>query len=344
MIEKTGNIVIIGVGRMGLRHIEIAQAMGFNVVGLADKSPEALRNATATYKLDPNIEYTDTKIMFEKVKPNLVTISTTAPSHAELLLAAVDAGAKHILCEKPMSCSLSEADEMIKLCSDAGVVLAINHQMRFMPQYTHIKALIGSAEMGPVSSIIVAGSNFGLAMNGCHYFEMFRFITDSNVVGVQAWFDTEVTANPRGPQFEDRSGKLLAFGEKGQSIYLDFSGNAGHGIQTTFICRNGQVMVDELTGEVRSTSREEEYRDLPTSRYGMPAKIKLFEVAPADSVTPTLGIWKAMLAGLTFPDGATAGLHAVTCLVAAHESNSRGGVQVMLNDSSLPRDVKFPWA
>ena len=134
-----------------------------------------------------------------------------------------------------MASSLAEADEMIATCRRAGALLAVNHQMRFMPQYTEVKALLGSDELGPLASVLVAGSNFGLAMNASHYFEMFRYLADSQVSSVQAWFDPGQLANPRGPQFEDRSGRLLAHSEAGPSLYIDFSAAAGWGLQVVYI-------------------------------------------------------------------------------------------------------------
>lgn len=344
MLNGKRRVAIIGVGRMGIRHIEVAHKYGFQIVGLADRSAGALRAATTSQGLSQSVEYTDTINMLEQVKPEFVVVSTTAPSHAELVLSAVKANAKYILCEKPMACSLDEAEEMIIACRDARVKLAVNHQMRFMEQYVTVKGIIESDAMGPLCSIIVSGSNIGLAMNACHYFEMFRYITDTDVEKIHAWFDEKITENPRGIQFEDRSGRLLAFGEKGQTMYMDISGSAGHGVQSIYICRNGQICVDELTGAVRTTVRQEQYRDLPTSRYGMPAQVQISEVQPADSVMPTLGVWESMLSGTSFPEGSGSGIHALKCLVAAHESNRLGGVTVELKDADLPRQKLFRWA
>ena len=108
---------------------------------------------------------------------------------------------------------------------------------------------------------------------------------------VQAWFDPGQLANPRGPQFEDRSGRLLAHSEAGPLLYIDFSAAAGWGLQVVYICRYGQIVVDELSGDMRVAARQAEFRDLPTTRYGMPADVRQTTIAPADTVAPTMAVW-----------------------------------------------------
>jgi myo-inositol 2-dehydrogenase / D-chiro-inositol 1-dehydrogenase len=335
---------VIGAGRMGLRHIEAARKLGMKVVGVSDVSADAVHNACQTHQLNPSAGFSDAAAMLAATRPQAVAVATTAPSHCELVLQAVHHGARYVLCEKPMASSLEEADRMITACQEHGVTLAVNHQMRFMPQYTRIKALVDTDRMGPLVSILVAGSNFGLAMNASHYFEMFRYMSGSEIETLQAWFEPHQLANPRGPQFEDRSGKVLARAASGVSMFVDFSAGAGHGLQCVYICRNGQITVDELTGDVRVAARQAQYRELPTTRYGMPADIENLSIEPADTVVPTMEVWQALLTGAPFPEGRTAGLHALTCLVAAHESHLRGGLPVALRDAQLARDQRFPWA
>jgi predicted dehydrogenase len=221
-------------------------------------------------------------------------------------------------------------------------VLAINHQMRFIPHYVSVKQQLGTPELGTLVSIVITGSNFGLAMNASHYFELFRYLSDTRVASLQAWLEEELLANPRGPAFEDRSGRLLAWGEKGTSMYIDFSARAGHGAQLICICRNGQISVDEVSGEIRVDARKAEYRDLPTSRYCMPSDVRRPTVDAADIVRATMDVWTGLLTGTSFPDGHD-GAHALRCVVAAHLSHETRRA-VRLDDPALPRERIFKWA
>jgi predicted dehydrogenase len=334
---------VIGLGRMGLRHVEAARGLGMAVIGGADPSAEARAALSRDHGIAPDACFDDGVAMLHALRPEALVIATTAPAHADLVLAAVRAGVRHILCEKPMARSLTEAEAMIAACDAEGVRLAINHQMRFMDQYTEVKAQLGTPELGALGSVTVAASNFGLAMNASHYFEMFRYMTGEDVTEVSAWFDAEKLANPRGAQFDDASGRVLARTASGVAMYLDFPARAGWGVQVVYSCRTGQIIVDELRGEMKLAARQAEFRDLPTTRYGMPVEVQHRAIAPADVIAPTAAVWAAMLAGRDWPCGRT-GAHALACLVAAHASHRRGGVAVRLDDPSLPRDEIFHWA
>ena len=126
-------------------------------------------------------------------------------------------------------------------------------------------------------------------------------------------------------------------------MFIDFSADAGSGIHVTYICRNGQIVVDEINGDMRVVARKTEHRDLPTSRYGAPAEVRVQTIKPVDVVVPTMDLWSAMLRGELFPDG-NAGIHALACCVAAHVSHEAGGREIWLADPSLPRDRRFKWA
>ena len=334
---------VIGLGRMGVRHLQAATNLGMDICGVTDTAQQALDTAQNQHGIAAAACFTDALQMLSTVKPQALVIATTAPTHAQYVIAAAESGVRHILCEKPMATSLAEADAMMAACARHGTRLAINHQMRFMPQYTRVRALVGSAELGPLSSILVAGSNFGLAMNASHYFEMFRYISDTPVNRVQAWLEDSQLANPRGAQFDDRSGRLLARSDAGTSMYIDFSAASGWGLQVVYICRHGQIVVDELNGDMRVAARQAEFRDLPTTRYGMPADIQQLTIEPADTIVPTMAVWSALLDAQPCPDGA-AGVHALSCLVAAHRSHENTGREQRLDDPQLPRDRRFNWA
>jgi predicted dehydrogenase len=327
---------------MGLRHVEALQRVGMSVSGIADRYLDAAKSACQTYGLPAESAFSDGDRMLREIVPDAVVVATTAPAHCELVLLAADVGVRHILCEKPMAVSLEQCERMIAACTAAGARLAVNHQMRFMPHYTRVKALIGSPQFGPLVSVLVAGSNFGLAMNASHYFEMFKFVSDAPVDQVTAWLEPAHLANPRGPEFEDRSGRLRATNRAGHSLYIDFSAAAGHGAQCIYICQLGQIVVDELTGNVRAVSRRAEFRDLPTTRYGMPADADGFIIESLDTIASTAAVWEAMLSGRSYPDGVD-GLHALSCLVAAHESHRSGANPIALAAPTTLRTEVFPW-
>jgi len=334
---------IVGLGRMGLRHVQVLQDLKLDVAGAFDMQEAARDKARADFKLAGEAMFADARTMFERVRPEVAVIATTAPSHPELVLLAAANGAKYILCEKPMATSLADCDRMIEACARAGTKLAINHQMRFMEQYTVPKEIVQGEAFGGLSSVIVTVGNFGMAMNGSHYFEMFRYMTDERPATVAAWFSKEAVANPRGAQFEDRAGAVRITTEKGKRFYMDAGSDQGHGMHVTYAGPYGRLDVDELGGQAKLVVRKPEHRAVPTTRYGMPWDERSFPVTPADSVAPTRAVLSAMLQGEDFPDG-EAGRMAVEVLVAAYQSHEEGGRTIDLATAKLPRDRTFPWA
>lgn len=336
-------VAVIGLGRMGRRHVQVVRGLGMQIVGLCDQSPQSIDATRKELGLsDDRVYFNDGIAMLRELRAEAVVVATTAPSHRDLVVEAARSGARFILCEKPMACSLDDAREMIAACAKSGAVLAVNHQMQFMAQYTQANALVSSPALGGLVSILVSGSNFGLAMNASHYFEMFRYISGAGALTAQAWLDEERVPNPRGAQFEDRAGKVRIVGDS-VSMYLDCSAGAGHGLQVVYLCRLGQIYVDELSGFMRVIRREDQYRELPTTRYGMPAVEEVTRIEPADVIGPTRSVWEAVLTGQSFPDG-NAGLHALQCLCAAHTSHELGGVALKLDDPRIDPSRRYPWA
>jgi predicted dehydrogenase len=242
-----------------------------------------------------------------------------------------------------MAVSLVECDQMIEACAASGARLAVNHQMRFMEQYTKPKAIIGEASFGGLSSVTVIAGNFGIAMNGSHYFEMFRFLTDERPASATAWFSSETVSNPRGAQFEDPAGSVRLTTASGRRFYMDASTDQGHGMHVTYAGPYGRLDIDELVGCARLVARKAEHRDAPTTRYGMPAQVQEFAIAPADAVSPTRAVLSALLADHDYPSGAV-GRMAVEVLSAAYASHEQGGRTIVLANANLPRDRVFAWA
>jgi predicted dehydrogenase len=335
-------VVIIGFGRMGQRHLQVVRGLGLDLVGVCDQNMEGLADIADKAGVSAGIRYDNAQVMLKAIRPQCVIVATTAPTHCEYTCAAAENGAKYILCEKPMAVSLEECDRMIRVCCQAGALLAVNHQMRFMEQYTEAKKVVQSEAFGALASVTVVAGNFGMAMNASHYFEMFRYITDERAEEVTAWFTETLLANPRGPQFQDRAGSVRLITASGRRFYLDAGEDQGHGFQVIYAGKFGQLVVNELFGEMRWMAREEQHRSLPTTRYGMPWVNNFRVIAPADVIAPSMAVLKALLARENYPTGED-GRAVIAILAAAHVSHENGHRSVKI-DGDLPKERKFLWA
>jgi hypothetical protein len=180
-------------------------------------------------------------------------------------------------------------------------------------------------------------------MNSSHYFEMFRYMTDEAPKTVSAWFSEGKLSNPRGAEFEDRAGSIRIVSSMGKRFYMETGVDQGHGVQVVYAGKFGQIVVDELAGKMRMLYREEQYRNLPTTRYGMPAIVSESNIKPADAVAPSRAVLEALLSNAGYPTGEDGRL-AVATLVAAYisDENEHRSADVE-NMSEFSRRV-FPWA
>ena len=82
----------------------------------------------------------------------LVTIATPCHTHADLTVAALEAG-KHVLVEKPMATSVGEADRMIAGARQAGKILAVDHQRRFYANHQAVSRLLRDGRLGELYGV-----------------------------------------------------------------------------------------------------------------------------------------------------------------------------------------------
>ncbi len=334
-------IAIIGAGRMGRRHVAAARALGLDVAAVCDVKAESLAAARSECGIcdERLFSHPDEALA---AGAEIIVISTTADSHCELACAAIASGAPYVLCEKPMATSLADCDRMIEAAKRRGTRLAVNHPMRFLEIYNAPRAALRSADFGGLSSMTVVAGNMGMAMNATHVFEAFRLAADEEIAEVTAWFSSGKVPNPRGAQFEDRSGCVRAVTRSGKRLYIEASSDQGHGARCIYAARHGQIFVDELSGEMLLSSRRAEDRALPTTRYACPDFSRSSTITGADAVAGARAVLTALLAGQDYPTGED-GRAAVCALVAAYVSNEESHRAVQC-DSSLPADRNFPWA
>jgi len=81
--------------------------------------------------------------------PQLVVVATPHALHADQAIAALHAGA-HVLCEKPMSDNLIDAERMVAAAKTSGRVLEVGFTLHFHPALQQIKRLIDSGDLGQV--------------------------------------------------------------------------------------------------------------------------------------------------------------------------------------------------
>ena len=137
------NVGVIGFGGMGHFHAaSFMQHPDVRLAAVADILPERLSGESMSINIGDGAAcdmsgvhaYTSADEMLASEGLDIVSICTPTDIHAEYAIRAFDAGC-HVLCEKPMSRALSEADAQIEAQKRSGKLFMIAQCLRFWPCY-----------------------------------------------------------------------------------------------------------------------------------------------------------------------------------------------------------------
>ncbi|MFO7320789.1 MAG: Gfo/Idh/MocA family oxidoreductase [Chloroflexota bacterium] len=145
---------MVGVGVMGTAHLEGWAATPARIVGYVALDEQRAQAMAQKYG---GRVYDSLDEMLPDV--DVVDICTPTYLHREMTLQAAAAG-KHVICEKPLSLTVSGAQEMIDACERAGVHLLVGHVVRFFNEYALAKATVDSGEIGRVAVTRLKRVNF----------------------------------------------------------------------------------------------------------------------------------------------------------------------------------------
>ena len=163
------------------------------VVAVADPDPEGL--AAAGERTGAARGYADYREMLEKEDVELVNVCPRVVTpHAEMAIAAAEAGARGIFCEKPVAASLAEADAILETCERYNVKVAVAHR-RANPYEQHAKRLVDAGEIGQLQVLRGRGKwdqragAEDLAVLGPHMMDSMRYFAGADV----AWAHAHIT-------------------------------------------------------------------------------------------------------------------------------------------------------
>ncbi|MEM8851239.1 MAG: Gfo/Idh/MocA family oxidoreductase [Pseudomonadota bacterium] len=186
------------------------------VAGALDHRPEAGRAYGARLGLSADRSYGDWRDMLagERARPDridLVTVATPNATHFEVTKAFLEAGF-HVLCEKPMTMTVEEAEEIVRLSRSTGKICAVNYGYTGYSLVRHMRAMVARGELGRVRMVVAefahghhadaadadnprvrwrydpaqAGVSAQFADCGIHALHMASFVLDQNVTQLSA--------------------------------------------------------------------------------------------------------------------------------------------------------------
>jgi predicted dehydrogenase len=180
---------------------------------------DAARVAEAAGRLGWAGTETDWHRVVERDDVDLVDVCTPGDTHAEIAIAALEAG-KHVLCEKPLANSVAEAEAMAEAAARAaarGVRSMVGFTYRRVPAIGLARKLVAEGRLGRIRHVRAAylqdwiadpsapmswrlekdkAGSGALGDIGAHVVDLTQYITGETVTGVSALLETFVKERP----------------------------------------------------------------------------------------------------------------------------------------------------
>jgi len=102
--------------------------------------------------------HSDYRAMLETENLDIVSVCTPIATHRDIVLACAQAGVKAIFCEKTLSFDIDEAEEMVDVCEEHGIVLAVNFVKRWDSTYRYVHELLARGAIGDLQTIVAYGA------------------------------------------------------------------------------------------------------------------------------------------------------------------------------------------
>jgi predicted dehydrogenase len=144
---------LIGAGQIARQHLACLNTLpGVELAAIVDLSPATAEAAAERYGIPA--WFTDHRAMLDKVRPDVVHVTTPPTSHFRLAMDALDAGA-HVIVEKPATATFEELETLTRRARETGrhVFEDYNYVFNHAPQ--EIQRRIDTGAFGAVTHVEV---------------------------------------------------------------------------------------------------------------------------------------------------------------------------------------------
>ena len=215
-MKKKTRTAIFGAGFMGRVHTEGIRRLGnVEVAAIAAETPDEARNFAESTGIERSTG--DYRELLADPTIDVVHICTPNQLHFPMAKAALEAG-KHVICEKPLATSVSEASQMVSLAKKTGLANCTFHNIRAYPHAQNMRRLIEAGKLGQIWAVqgtysqdwllydtdwnwrIVIGPSRTFADIGSHWCDLAEFVTGLKIQSVCADLHTfhKTRKKPKG--------------------------------------------------------------------------------------------------------------------------------------------------
>jgi predicted dehydrogenase len=149
-MNQTYRVAVIGCGGRGREHVKGLMAdPRVRIVGLADLNAEAAAKLRDDFGLDAPV-YPDHQALLAAQAPEVVVTALITPLHLPVFAACAAAGARAVLCEKPMAPTWGACRQMAAIAQETGCQLTFSHQRRFAAGNLLARKMIADGLFGEI--------------------------------------------------------------------------------------------------------------------------------------------------------------------------------------------------
>jgi predicted dehydrogenase len=236
-IIGTGGIA--GMGILGLHEEEqignekfrASHAGGYHanerveLVAASDVDEDKLERFGEAWEFPSAHRYTSHREMLASEDLDIVSVCTPTLYHHRHVVDTVrsDATPDVVWCEKPIASSVTEANEMISACDEAGTELVVNHSFRFTDKIQQLAEAIDDGLVGEVKSV-TAQFRRELLRNSTHLIDTLVYLLDARAITVYGYLNQEndaVTTLEGGEDVDDVGGGGMVILEDGTMVLID---------------------------------------------------------------------------------------------------------------------------
>jgi predicted dehydrogenase len=146
-------IAIIGAGGIvDGAHLPAYQKAGLEIVGITDVDQERAKDVASRHGLP--IVYPDLITLLRETSAQVIDIAVPPAAQRDIFIEVAKSG-RHILAQKPLATNISDGEAMIKAANDAGIMAAVNQQLRFEEGIAAAYKMVDLGWIGQVTSMSI---------------------------------------------------------------------------------------------------------------------------------------------------------------------------------------------
>ncbi|PAX07172.1 Gfo/Idh/MocA family protein [Sphingomonas lenta] len=176
-----------------LTHGHVAWLLGWEkrgdveVVGIYEPDRAVAERYVREFKLDPRLVHAELAPMLDRVRPEAVVAFGSIAEHRSVVEAAAPRGL-HVMVEKPLAFSATDADAMAALARRHRIQLLTNYETTWYASRAPIRAALARGEVGPIRKAVFRHGHHGPKELGVQP-EFLSWLTDPQANGGGALVD-----------------------------------------------------------------------------------------------------------------------------------------------------------